>query len=208
MKFNNYFNRQIKVLDENQNKLTTYVSYLEALGGLMQAEFRNVYQYEFKYGNGIDTKVVVNWALEDTSPFPEAADYCVIFDNDEPTAEPLGTYAAESRWFVMECYKNRKGQYVVTLHRDVIADNYEKVLEAPVFIEKGMIENNENPLLYNSENNTFNQIKQSEKLLKDETNVPWIVGYVPRDAIAEPTTVTAVSYQDQPTDISVPDITQ
>ena len=107
----------------------------------------------------------------------------------------------------MECFKNRKGQYVVSLHRDVIADNYDKVLDTPIFIEKGMVDDNENPLLFNSENNTFNQIKKSEKLLKDETNVPWIVGYVPRDAIDSTTTVTATSFQDQPTDITVNDIT-
>lgn len=207
MKFNNYFNRQVKVLNQYQNKLTTYVSYIDAMGGIANAHFRNVYQYNFKYGNGIDTQVVVNWALQETSPFTEAADYCIVVDNEEETADPLGTYPVESRWFVMECFKNREGQYVVSLHRDVIADNYDKVLDAPVFIEKGMIENNENPLLFNSENNTFNQIKQSEKLLKDETNVPWIVGYVPRDAIDSTTTVTATSYQDQPTDITVNDIT-
>ena len=208
MKFNSYFNRQVKVLNQYQTKLTTYVSYLDAMGGLLNAKFRNVYQYNFKYGNGIDTQVTVNWALEETDPFIDAADYCIVVDNEEEVADPLGTYPVESRWFVMECYKNREGQYIVSLHRDVIADNYEKVLDAPVFIEKGMIENNENPLLYNSENNTFNQIKQSEKLLKDETNVPWIVGYVPRDAVESDTTVTATSFQDQPTDITVNNITQ
>ena len=60
MKFNSYFNRQVKVLNQYQNRLTTYVSYLDAMGGIANAHFRNVYQYQFKYGNGIDTQVVVN----------------------------------------------------------------------------------------------------------------------------------------------------
>ena len=109
----------------------------------------------------------------------------------------------------MEWYKNREGQYVATLKRDVIADNYYAVLqEAPVFIEKGYVNDSENPLLYNSENNSFNQIKKSEKLIKDETGVAWVVGYIPRDAFPEGATIRGTSYADITANIEVADITQ
>ena len=49
-----------------------------------------------------------------------------------------------------------------------------------MFIEKATLDP-DNPLIFNSENMSYNQIKQSEILLKDGTDCAWIVGYMARN---------------------------
>lgn len=75
--------------------------------------------------------------------------------------------------------RTREGQYELQLKRDVIADCYESIITAPVYIEKAHINNTSNPLLFNNESLKVNQIKQEEYLLQDETKCGWVVGYVP-----------------------------
>ena len=66
----------------------------------------------------------------------------------------------------------------MSLRRDVIADNYEAILTAPTFIEKATL-NKEDNFIFNPENMTYNEIKDSnEILLKDKTGGSWIVGYM------------------------------
>ena len=50
-----------------------------------------------------------------------------------------------------------------------MADNYADVVNSPIFLEKGFINDVNDPLLYNSESMNLNQIKQFEIPLKDET---------------------------------------
>ena len=64
----------------------------------------------------------------------------------------------------MEADRTRNGQYQVTLRRDLLAEYYDEISFAPVFIEKG------NPgisdsAIFNREPFTFNQIKKDELLL-------------------------------------------
>ena len=92
----------------------------------------------------------------------------VVVENEDGTI---------SRWFVLDHNKTRGKQQRLNLKRDTITDFYSLVSSAPIYIEKCMLPK-ENPLIFNSENMAFNQIKQSETLLADETNVGWIVGYV------------------------------
>lgn len=75
--------------------------------------------------------------------------------------------------------RTRGGQWNVTLKRDVLADNYDAVLDADTYIEKGYINDVTNPFLYNKESLNVNQIKQYEVPLMDETKCGWIVGYIP-----------------------------
>lgn len=83
-------------------------------------------------------------------------------------------------------------------------------MTAPCFVEKGIISNNNDPLLFNSENMSFNQIKQSETLLKDKTGCAWIVGYVSQDKTRYPASgyyestspvATFEDYEDIPAEI-------
>ena len=74
------------------------------------------------------------------------------------------------------------------LRRDVIADNIQNVLSTKTFIEKGQVKATDTlraPLLYNKESMTYNEIKSGETLLKDETNIPWIVGYIASNSVSQ-----------------------
>ena len=51
------------------------------------------------------------------------------------------------------------------------------VVTAPMVVNRAMITNENNPLLFNSEGFTFNQIKKSETLLQDRTKMPWYILY-------------------------------
>ena len=115
----------------------------------------------FNPNDGVNAEQIVNWG----GAIP---DYLIAADETGFT-----------RWFVIEAIRTRKGQYRLTLHRDLVADNYDAVVDAPCFIEKATLPAN-NPLIFNSENMSFNQIKTSELLLKDKTGCPWIVGYFAR----------------------------
>ena len=82
-----------------------------------------------------------------------------------------------SRWFVIGHNRTLTGQYKYRLKRDIIADKYDNVVNAPIYIERAMINSKDNPLLYNYEGFKFNEIKQQEILLKDLSNTPWYVCY-------------------------------
>ena len=93
-----------------------------------------------------------------------------------------------SRWFIIETYLIREKQYRLTLRRDLVADFLEPLLESTVYVEKGRLTqnivsiNNMNPLAFNQEAFTANQIKKKETLLKDEPGCKWIVGYLNKNA--------------------------
>lgn len=173
LKYNNYYNRIVKKED--------------TLGGYLTQDyllntFENV---NFVPADGVDTTLTVNH--EGTNP-----DYVVIADGND----------IESRWFVVEADTIRGGQYKLTLHRDVIVDSYDLVVNAPCFIEKATLSNND-PFIFNGEDMTFNQIKQAETPLKDETGCAWVVGYIPKDAFPEGATVTGDAILDDSADITV-----
>lgn len=159
--FNNYYNRKIIKYDT----LAEYQEYI----------IKTIDNYQFKYADGINTRIIINFnVIVDNVPFSIEAipDYVILAqDNNEIV----------SRWFIMEWNFKSKGMYEATLRRDLVADNLENIIEAPCFIEKATITDKNDVALFNNENMSFNQIKTSETMLKDLTNCPWIVGYVPSD---------------------------
>ena len=54
-------------------------------------------------------------------------------------------------------------------------------MNSPCFIEKGTIVDPNDPLLLNSEGMAFNQIKQGEFAIKDNSRCAWLVGYLHKD---------------------------
>lgn len=100
----------------------------------------------------------------------------------------------DSRWFILECIKQRTGQYLLNLKRDVLADNLTSILESPMFIEKGTLDNSD-LMIYNDEGMTLNKIKTEESLIKGNTygklnsssvydrQSAWIVGYVTKQEL-------------------------
>lgn len=153
LQFNNYYNRQVKKYDE----LGPYLNELFLCKGFLNKN--PIPNVNFIPNDGIQTKQVINW--DGNNP-----DYLLVVENNEII----------SRWFVIESVRNLKGQFELTLYRDTVADYYDQILNATMFIEKGYVPYSDSAF-FNDENMTFNQIKTDEFLLKDNTQTAWIVGY-------------------------------
>lgn len=150
--YNNYYNRVCK----REDTLSDYLDYL--VGEPVQSVIN------WNPRDGVDTEQILNsWNYH-------TPDYLVVTDDSNNIV---------SRWFVIDADYQRNSQYRLRLHRDVIVDNYEAVLNSTAFIEKGYLPNN-NPLIFNNENMGFNQIKQSETLLSNNLHTPWVVLYLSR----------------------------
>ena len=163
--YNNYFNRIIKKKD-------TVADYKAA-----DTNYKEVSNINFNPGDGVATSIVLG--LGQTGSIftsTDEFDYLVAYETVD------NKQVIDSRWFILEQDRKRGGQYELTLKRDVIADNYNDVINSPIFLEKGFINDVNDPLLYNSESMNVNQIKQEEIPLKDETESGWVVGYIPSDA--------------------------
>ena len=161
--FNNYYNRKIK--------------YYNSLEGYQDKLLLTIDNVNFKPNDGIRTSQIVNTVqLVDNEIFliKHIPDYAVLAEDD-------GTIV--SRWFVQQWTRIREGQYNAELRRDVIADNFNKVIEAPCFIEKATITDKDDIALFNNEDMGFNQIKKEEIMLKDTSLIPWIVGYIPSNQV-------------------------
>lgn len=152
LNYNNYYNREYKKLYD----LNDYLDY-------MKYSWTNV---NFNPGDGITTTIPVNSDVE--------ANYLVLTDNTIPGT--VGEEVIVSRWFIIESKFTRMGQRVLTLRRDILVD-YSSMATATVFAERGYVPNTSS-LIYNSEGNSYNQIKKSEKLIKDESESAWLVGYL------------------------------
>ena len=162
--FNNYFNRIIKKKDSIEDYKADDVDYKEA---------SNI---NFNPGDGINTSLVLGLGQNGSLFEGDEFDYLVAYEVVD------NVNVIRSRWFILEQDRKRSGQYELTLKRDVIADNYIDVVDSPIYLEKGFINDVNDPLLYNSESMNLNQIKQLEIPLKDETQSGWVVGYIPSDA--------------------------
>ena len=165
LNYNNYFNRIVK----SELTLGAYKA--------LDSNYTTIEDVNFNPADGVYTTQVLG-----TSSASHNYDYLIVSEHTDNSIV--------SRWFILDEDRTRGGQYQLTLRRDVIIDHYDAIKNAPTFIEKGTISNTTNPLLYNSENMTYNQIKVEETLLKDKTGCGWVVGYIPQDAFKETTIVT------------------
>ena len=173
LQYNNYFNRQTKPHRTITNWFLPY-----QIGNTIGVQL-------FNYGDGVDTTQVVNttgWVNENRVP-----DYCVLEDQ---------TNNDRQYWYVLEWKYLRKGQYQATLKRDVLSENYDLIMTAPMLIKKGTVISSNNPAMFNSEGQAYNQIKSDEISLYDATGCPWIVGYVPLDAFETDTEISKNIYVD------------
>ena len=152
--FNNYFNRRIIRYDLAEEYFIH-----------QNENEKNYYTFNANFipNDGITTEHIINAQTITWNP-----DYCLIIDAENNIYQ---------RWFVIDSVRTTMGQYKLSLKRDTISDYYTEAINAPCFVEKATLSDN-NPLIYNTENFTVNQIKQKEEFLKDRTNTPWIVGYL------------------------------
>lgn len=153
LQFNNYFNRTLK--GESFYSIDNYTS----AGGTIVGRITNMSLWN--PNDGIDTNITSNLGL---TAIP---DYCVVCDGVDVL----------QRWFVTEAKRLQGQQYRLTLHRDVIAEENEKIMSnTESYIERGWCDVS-NPAIYNSEPITFNQIKTNQRSLYDISQCPWIVLY-------------------------------
>lgn len=150
--FNNYYNRKLK----KYNSLSDYGDYT----------FIETDTYcNFNPNDGIDTEHVLG--RPGYNDYYGDCDYLIYSDDN---------INITSRWFIIEQKRTMGNQYRLTLHRDVIADNWDKILNSECFIEKAILTDSDY-LIFNQEDITTNQIKTNQTLLKDKTGCPWIVIY-------------------------------
>ena len=155
-KFNNYFNRKII-------RYETLAEYITASNDHHIPVDANsaMTPFDFNLNDNVTTEIIANDL--DFDP-----DYFLELDASQNIL---------SRWFIVEQRRNRQGQWLYSLKRDVISDNVVNLMNAPVFVQKGIV-GDDNPLILNSEGMNFNQIKVEETLLKDKTNTSWLIGYI------------------------------
>lgn len=149
--FSNYFNRTVK-------RLETVDEYVKAVGDDGYAAFDHI---NFVPADGVATTQVINWAL--------SSQYELIgWQPDYMLAIVNGSI--ESRWFVVESKRLRNGQYQFSLKRDSVADFLQQVGNAKAYVVRGML-STDNPLIYNPEGISFNQIKKRELIIADKSAV-------------------------------------
>lgn len=153
LKYNNYYNRLVK----QENSLDDYMQYV-----VYQLESVNFNPNDFIY-----TEHIIG-----SGDYTGIGDYLLVADENGEIV---------SRWFILEAVRKRGGQFNLNLYRDTVADYYNLIIKSPMFIEKATIPV-DNPLIFNSENMTYNQVKKSESLLKDKSGCPWLVGYYAKNA--------------------------
>lgn len=118
----------------------------------------------FNYNDGVITNHVCN--------FNGDGDYLILCDDNNNI---------QSHWFILEHGKTRGGQFNLSLRRDLIVDYFDIVVVAPMIVSRAMINNPDNPLLFNPEGFSFNQIKKQEILLKDNSSARWYYLYFKKD---------------------------
>ena len=138
-RFNNYFNRKLIKYDALEDYETNSQSSFIPID-----DNGRMLPFDFNPNDNITTEIIVN-------DVPFDPDYFLLLDADENIV---------SRWFVLEQKRNRKGQWLYFLRRDVLADSLEQLKSAPIYVEKGIIKDFSSPLLTNNEDLRVNQIKK------------------------------------------------
>lgn len=148
--YNSYYTRQIKKL----STITDYSKYVIA-------SYTNI---NFIFNDGVDTSQILNY-----NPGTVDANYCLVedLDNDKKL----------SRWFIVNSIRTRKGQYQLSLHRDLIADNLKLSVYSTSYILKGYTQYG-NSAFYADEEIVPSQVLKKREFLTDNTGCSWLVAYV------------------------------
>ena len=102
--------------------------------------------FDFNPNDNVTTEIIAN-------DVPFNPDYFLLLDDDANIVQ---------RWFILKQTRNRQGQWVYSLKRDVIADNLDTLKNAPIFVQKGMLAEDD-PFIVNDEGMSLNQVKQDLK---------------------------------------------
>lgn len=150
LNYNNYYNRIMK----SESSVQDYLQY----------EHYTLTGTNFNPSDCVNTTHVFG---TNANMYDGAGDYLLVVNEDN---------TINSRWFIIETKRERNGQWTLQLRRDLFADYWENIINADCFIEKATL-SLDDPLIFNNEQMTVNQIKTNETSIKDKTECPWIVGY-------------------------------
>ena len=160
----------ILCLLKNYNNYSNRIAKRSDFSDLVNYDYVIQKNINFNPNDGVNTEQIINWN-EEWLP-----NYLVILSKDPGESEGEDPVILQ-RWFVTDTDRTRKGQYHLILRSDLVVNHYENILEAPMIVNRGMVNYN-NPLVFNDEGFSFNQIKQSETLLRDRHSYfPYIVLY-------------------------------
>ena len=167
LKYNNYANRIFK----RESSVTSYLNnsygndYIRLITDCTM----------WNPNDGITTSITT----PNNTDFSIEPDYLIAADE---------YYNIDSRWFITETVRDRKGQYTCYLKRDVFADAWDEFKKSICNIDRAIL-SKYSPLVFNPEPISVNQIIKKETLLKDKTGCPWIVFYgedVPSSVTVQP----------------------
>lgn len=167
LNYNNYYNRRLRYHD----RIEDYYNDSHTI------QIAQIDSYNFKPNDGITTTLTGI----PFDPFDFGTPNYAIYLDD------FGSI--QSRWFIIDVRRVRENRYDCELKRDILADAYTVILDSPAMIRRALPRVND-PTLYKKEFGNLNQIKTSQTSLKDESGVPWIIGYIDR-ALASKTITSA-----------------
>ena len=180
LKYNNYANRVMK----SEDTVDDY------LGGTGSPNLIRMVE-DVKLWNPNDGIMTVY-----TSPsgvdFSTEPDYLITSDDG---------YTIDTRWFVVETVRVRRGQFQCTLRRDVFAEAWADLMSSTAYISRAILPNS-SALNFNPEPISVNQILTKEELIKDKTGCPWLVFYG-----AQAPSPVIVNLANETYDLSTPDHT-
>ena len=192
--YNKYYNRIIK----RKSSFQDYVNLITAPNENTPAQYKGFIRenMNFDYQDGVYAQHVIN--IKETDPDYckiEHPDYCVL---EETYVQGEGDNAVTttklSRYFIIDVTKVRGNQFQYSMRRDLLSDHFDDILLAPVFIEKGSVQNFDDPAIFNKESMTLNQIKKGElKLTQTKLSGKaqgWVVGYIAPEDIDNPTPIS------------------
>lgn len=185
LKWNNYYNRKVKSISLSEIKDVSFTHLLAAKSNI-----------NFNPNDDVNTSLVINYPETYGMEMP---DYIVVGEtvkDGKPIIGAGGNEILASRWFITEAKRNCFGQWEYFLQRDVIVDFYNNIISADCFIKKAIVPPT-NAFIFNNEGLDLNQIKTSEKLLKDLSGCPWIIGYYDGTNIDSGTTVMSASVEEK-----------
>ena len=146
--FNNYYNRIVKKFD-TMEEYQPFVTHTQK-------------EFNFVPNDNVNTQVDLG---KNGNPYKGDGDYLLVTEmqqvlvdddpNDDIPPQLVWKEVIVSRWFIIESKRDRAGQYTLVLHRDLVADHYDELLNAPMFIEKATLSSND-PMIYNNEGISVN----------------------------------------------------
>lgn len=124
----------------------------------------------FRPGDGVSTSLVLMYKDNVLAPPVNLEpDYAIV------CADSGG--GIESRWFVTESVRLSDSKFSLQLQRDVAADYKSNIMESVAFVKRGWVDKS-NPLIFNSENGSYNQLLRERIDLKDRSGLGGYIAFL------------------------------